>query len=287
MWFFCKIVEGKAKKVSLEQPQPIYKSEFCAKIYERGDEPMISEKIVVIDDNIKIIRSIKMAMIEYEIIDFPCGEKAIEYFKKPNEINLVLLDVFMEGMNGINVLKELKKINKDLSVIIMTAYGSKDIVLQALRSRADDFIEKPFNINDLKEKIKNILKKKIYFSRPNAPKEDQIARIKRFIDRNYNSASLEYISNELCLSPKYLSRMFNRKSNCSFRDYKLGVKIAKAKYFLKETNLNVSEIAVELGYQNPESFMRIFKKMTQLTPMQYRKKFSLKPYRLNKMKTTV
>ncbi|MCD4780171.1 MAG: response regulator transcription factor [Candidatus Omnitrophica bacterium] len=248
---------------------------------------MISERIVVIDDNMKIIKSIKMALIEYEIIDFPCGEKAIEFFKKPNEINLVLLDVFMDGMNGITVLKELKKVNKDLSVIIMTAYGSKDIVLQALRSHADDFIEKPFNINDLKGKIKNILKEKIYLSCANSSKEEQIDRIKRFIDRNYNNANLEYISNELCISPKYLSRMFNRKSNCSFRTYKLGVKIAKAKYFLKETNINVSEIAVELGYQNPESFMRIFKKITTMTPMQYRKKFNLKQHRSNNMKAAV
>ena len=234
---------------------------------------MISEKIVVIDDNEKIIKSLKIALIEYEIIDFPSGEEAIEYLKAPNEINLILLDVFMEGMDGISVLQELKKMNKDLAIIIMTAYGSKDIVLQALRHRADDFIEKPFNIKELKEKILKLLKEKIAVPKSGSPPTDQIDRIKRFINRNYNNASLSYISNEMSLSPKYLSRMFNQKNNCSFRTYKLRVKIEKAKYFLTQTGLSVSDISIELGYQNPESFMRIFKKATKLTPMQYRKNF--------------
>jgi len=233
---------------------------------------MLSEKILVIDDELKVIKSIKMALVEYEIIEFRNGNDAIKYLKNPNEINLVLLDVMMPSINGMDVLKAIKENKKDMIVILMTAFASKDVAIQAIRNRADDFIEKPFDISELKEKIhvhlKEITKTKYQLKGSN----EQIDRIKRFIERNYKNANLDFISNELCLSSKYLSRMFSQKNKQGFREYKLQIKIGRAKELLKETHLNVYEISIELGYQNAESFMRIFKRQTKLTPSQFRKK---------------
>jgi YesN/AraC family two-component response regulator len=237
---------------------------------------MIFEKIVVIDDDHRVIKSIKLALTEYEIIDFSSGEKALEFFRRPHDVSLVLLDVMMPGMNGLNVLYEIKKLNKDITVIIMTAYGSQDIAIQALRNRADDFMEKPFTIDDLKDKIKSHLRERGDVFTAGRDQNDQVDRIKRFIDRNLSNVSLEYIAEEMCLSPKYVSRMFNKISGSSFRNYKVKMKIDLAQSLLKKTLLSINKIAYDLGYQNPESFMRIFKRMTKYTPTQYRKKYAAK-----------
>jgi two-component system response regulator YesN len=156
------------------------------------------------------------------------------------------------------------------------------VVIQALRSQADDFIDKPFSIPDLKEKIDTILKKKMYSQNFRKDKDDQIHRIKRFIERNYQNVTLGYIAEEMCLSSRYLSRVFNKKNDISYRRYKLKVKMDRAKELLLKTQLNVSEIAIELGYQNPETFMRIFKRLTNMTPSEYRlKSKKIKPEKVS------
>jgi two-component system, response regulator YesN len=236
---------------------------------------MISEKIVVIDDDPKVIKSIKFILPEYEIVEFQNGLEALAYLKKPNEINLVILDVMMPVMDGISVLQEIKKIKPDIFVIMMTAYGSMDVAVQALRNHADDFIEKPFNIEELQEKVKARLREcsRLY---KNQDRTSRVERIKRFVERNYPNVSLESIANEMALSTRYVSRMFNGTTGSSFRDYKVKVKMEAAMSLLKTTSLTVDEISDKLGYLNPESFMRIFKRKTKFTPSEYRAKHERK-----------
>ncbi len=231
---------------------------------------MISDRIVVIDDDPRVIKSIKLVLRKYEIKEFLDSEEALTFFKKPRDIRLVLLDVMMPNMDGISLLKEIKRYNKDISVIIMTAYGSKEIILDALRSHADDFIEKPFNFEELTERIDRILQEKRYCFKETEDDKNKIDRIKSFIKRNYQQATLEIVAEEMCISSKYLSRMFKKENGDSFRDFKLKIKISEAKALLKDTSFNVSEIALRLGYKNPESFMRIFKRITNCTPLEYR-----------------
>lgn len=237
---------------------------------------MISEKIVVIDDDPRVIKGIKLALREYEIVDFSSGEDALTFLRRPRGISVVLLDVMMPGMNGLDVLSEIKQISRDTAVIMMTAYGTQDIAVQALRNRADDFIEKPFDIDELKEKIRGYLKEKDGVFAGRRDKNDHVERIKHFVGRNPKDVSLEYIAGELSLSSKYISRMFNRVSGVSFREYKVNARMDLAKSLLKKTSFSVNKISYELGYQNPESFMRIFKRRTKCTPLQYREKHAAK-----------
>lgn len=233
---------------------------------------MISEKIVVIDDEDKVIKSICLLLPEYEIIPFSDGDKAVEYLRSPNSVNLVLLDVMMPKFDGLILLQEIKRLNKNIGVIIMTGYGSKEVMLQALRAHADDFIEKPFRRTELKERVSIVLRSKLHDKNLRKNKDDQVDRMKRFIERNCDNVNLEFIANEMCISARYASRLFKQKNKVNYRNYKLQIRIDKGKKLLTETAKTVSEIAFVLGYQNPETFMRMFKQATSLTPSEYRAK---------------
>lgn len=235
---------------------------------------MISDKIAVIDDDVRVIKSLKMVLAEYDIVEFADCDKAVSFFRKSRDINVILLDVMMPGIGGLKVLKEIRKKNKDVAIIIMTAFATKDVAVKALISKANDFIEKPFDMDMLKSRIRAFLKERSCSNRELSDKDYKIERIKNFVRRNCNIASLEAIAEEMCLSSKHISRMFKAQTGQSFREFHIGLRMDSAKDMLKNTSFNVEEIAYKLGYQNPESFMRIFKERFKKTPTQYREKYS-------------
>jgi YesN/AraC family two-component response regulator len=229
---------------------------------------MLYEKIVAIDDDVRQLESIKLVLGNYyEIICFKNGEEALAYLKRPNGIRLVLLDICMKGMDGLAVLHEIREMGQEIMVIIMTGYGSKEVAVQALRHGANDFIDKPFDVHALKEKVQKFLKKN---TGQEGDRELIPGRMKSFMEKNLADVTLKEMAEDLCLSEKYVGRVFKKKSTLSFRDCKINMKVEKAKDLLKGTAHPIYKISSMLGYQNPETFMRMFKRKTGLSPLQYR-----------------
>ncbi|MFA5351557.1 MAG: response regulator, partial [Candidatus Omnitrophota bacterium] len=101
----------------------------------------MADKILIVDDD-DDLRSELVSLLEgYEVVEAGSGELALNILKKANEISLVILDVMMPGLNGLDVLAQIKKDNPRIKVIILTGHSSKDTAIEALKSRADDYIE--------------------------------------------------------------------------------------------------------------------------------------------------
>jgi two-component system response regulator YesN len=234
----------------------------------------MSYNILLVDDNKDFREEIRDCFFEYKIIDASSGAQALDILQKPNVIDLVLLDVKMPGLSGTKILKEMKKINPELIIIMMTGYSTKDIAIEALKAHADDYIEKPINIDKTKEIINSLLKTKEKKADNNLENiEDKLKFVKYFIERNYDKKiSLDDAAKEVYLSPKYLSRIFKENTGMKFNDYKLSIKIDKAKEMLENRSHNINQISDEMGYQNTESFIKIFKKFTGFTPSEYSNK---------------
>ena len=75
------------------------------------------------------------------------------------------------------------------------------------------------------------------------------------------------------LNPAYLSRLFRKETGLSLTDYMVEQRLRKAKAELESTNIKISDIAVSVGYSNFSHFSKLFKKLTGLTPQEYRKKY--------------
>jgi two-component system response regulator YesN len=98
-------------------------------------------------------------------------------------------------------------------------------------------------------------------------------KAKEFIWSNYNQdISLKKASEAVGISPYYLSHLFRKEMGISFLEYLTSVRISIAKHLLKKTSMSVLEACLEIGYQDPSHFARVFKKKEGVHPSEYRKK---------------
>ena len=114
--------------------------------------------ILVVDDEEVIRDGIKRVLggDEYEIETCSSGHKAIEHLQE-KEYGLIITDLKMPGMDGIEVLKAVKALQPDIPVIMITGYASIDTAVEAMKNGAAEFIPKPFTPDILKTKVQNAL----------------------------------------------------------------------------------------------------------------------------------
>ncbi|MBC8485794.1 MAG: sigma-54-dependent Fis family transcriptional regulator, partial [Bacteroidetes bacterium] len=120
------------------------------------------ECILIVDDD-KIVRESLFNWFEYEgyIVDkAENGSAALEKFKK-GKYDLALLDMKMPGIDGLELLKRMKKIDDGCIYILITAYASIPTAIKALKDGANDYISKPIDPDELSQLVRNALEQKL------------------------------------------------------------------------------------------------------------------------------
>lgn len=115
-------------------------------------------KILVVDDDVHV-RMMLEAILEsegYSVVLAQSGPEALAMMKE-EQPSLVLLDYMMPGMNGLDVLREIKKTHGQTKVIIVTGHGNEKLSIEMLKSGAADYIQKPFAMDQLLSSIKRVL----------------------------------------------------------------------------------------------------------------------------------
>ncbi len=114
--------------------------------------------ILIVDDaEFLRVRISKMLVGEgFEVAEAENGLKAIESYKSKKP-DLVLMDVTMPEMDGLTALKELRKMDPNAKVVMLTALGQESVVLEAVKSGAKDFIVKPFDRDRVMSAINKLL----------------------------------------------------------------------------------------------------------------------------------
>ena len=122
---------------------------------------MIGKKILIVDDESEMRDLIRVCLFEnYEIEEAKDGEEAISILEN-KRVDLVLLDVMMPNMNGLDVIKEMKLRErfKEVPIIMLTALGESDDIVKGLNLGADDYIVKPFEPSVLLARINSVLRR--------------------------------------------------------------------------------------------------------------------------------
>ncbi len=124
-------------------------------------EPIQEQKkknLLVVDDEPIICQLCARALSNFEVLQAHDGRQALNMLEK-HEIDIILSDVMMPNLSGLDLLRTVKDQQPDMAIILMTGYTDKDVILQALKAGADDFISKPINLLQLRTTVDKVLDK--------------------------------------------------------------------------------------------------------------------------------
>jgi len=119
-----------------------------------------SARILIIDDEKGMLDllSYELGGQGYQVVTAQNGREGLERVKR-DRFQLVITDVKMPGMDGVEVLQEIKKLDPDLEVIMTTGFGTIETAVAAMKKGAYDFIQKPFNLNEVTNLIEKVLER--------------------------------------------------------------------------------------------------------------------------------
>ncbi len=219
------------------------------------------------------------------------GMEAVELFKE-NNCHIALLDIAMPGKSGLEAAEEIRKLDQVCSIIFLTAFDEFSYAKKAIGVKALDYLLKPGSDEDIiaafeeafsiadknagNDKSADKLEaEEIDMSMADGPMYKRssviVKETKNYIDEHYKEdISLQDVAGVLGYSEVYFCKLFKEKFGKSFIVYLNELRIEKAKTFLANPDINIKDIGFISGYRDPNYFARVFKRVTGMTPSDYR-----------------
>ncbi|MFN3918081.1 MAG: response regulator transcription factor [Flavobacteriales bacterium] len=124
------------------------------------------KKILVVEDEAHVVSFIKKGLTEegYDVTVALDGNSGLHLFQH-NSFDLIVLDIMLPGLNGIEVCKEIRKTNNTVPVLFLSALGTSENIVLGLEIGADDYLVKPFKFIELLARIKTLLRRSELFPR--------------------------------------------------------------------------------------------------------------------------
>lgn len=234
-------------------------------------------KLLIVDDERLERKSLKIMINDmndsFIIKEAINGKDAIDIYHKFDP-DIILLDIKMPGLNGLQVAEIIKKHNNDKKIIMITAYDDFYMIKNALVLGLNNYLLKPVNQDELKKELKKITNNLNERTNKNI---SPFSVIKTGIDYIYDhykeDITLEDIANICSISPCYFSRVFKKELGVNFITYINKMRIDEAKKILINSNETINNISLKMGFDNCGYFIKVFKKIIGVTPKKYRQKF--------------
>ena len=251
-------------------------------LIERIDKPLL----LIIEDNSDVRKYISDILVDlYRIAEASNGEEGL--YKSFEEIpDLIISDIMMPKMDGIKLCRSLKSDARTshIPLILLTAKTTLDDKVEGLQTGADDYIVKPFESEELKARIKNLLEQRrrihehfqkfeIIIDKEKITSIDQkflqqtLALINEHLsDSNF---SVEELAENLAVSRSLLHKKLVVLLGEPPREVIKRIRLNKAAKLIEQKSGNISEIALEVGFNNPSYFAECFQKQFGFNPSQY------------------
>ena len=237
--------------------------------------------LLIADDNYEICKGLSK-YIPWEDIGFRVvgivedGAQALEFIKK-QQVDLLLCDIIMPFMDGIEVADKIISLELNTKIVIMSAYRSFEYAQKAIVNNVKAYITKPIDNHELYEVFRNI--KADLDAARNTEHAVQKAPAKtgnRYVDTvidylasNYRYATLEKAAQLSFISPSYLSKIFKEKTGSNYIDYVNRIRLNHACEMLQTPENTMHKISEKLGYSSTKSFTRAFKRHFGMSPSEY------------------
>jgi DNA-binding NtrC family response regulator len=158
--------------------------------------------ILVVDDekNIRLTMIQDLAPLGYEISCAMNGEDALKQLEE-KEFGLILLDLKMPGINGMEVLRQVVNLRPDIRVIIVSAYGGIEKVVEAIKLGAVDFIRKPFTPQEIRDSVSRVMDREKVEAAQATDYAAHLALVRRCMSEHHFEAAIEHAKKAISLYP--------------------------------------------------------------------------------------
>ena len=238
--------------------------------------------ILVVDDDVRICdgtagRIRRMAFAEVETVE--CAYSGREALKKMGNMpfGILLTDIRMEGMDGLELVRQVRETYPETACIIMTAYDQFSYAQQAIRLGVKDFLVKPCAESAMRSLIESLLISAADMT-PSPQNEGAVdeevilPQVLAYVQNHlYDHITLAEAANHFNLSYSYFSRMFHRSTGETFTKYLTRIRMKEAcRRMISGEKMN--EISESLGYQNAANFTRACTREFGMSPASWLKK---------------
>ena len=243
--------------------------------------------LLIVEDNSDVRTYIKENLkTDYRILEAVDGEDG--WKKSVEQIpDLIVSDVMMPKMDGFKMCEKIKTDERTshIPIILLTAKATKEDKLAGFETGADEYLIKPFDTDELKSRIKNLIsqRKRLqdHFKKQGLIGIDQqkITSVdKKFLQKSIDiinkhisdlSFSVEMLAEELAISRSGLQKKIQSLIGETPGDLIRRIRLNKAAELIKNKFGNLSEIALEVGYNNPAHFSEAFKRQFGVPPSQF------------------
>tara|TARA_B110000902_G_scaffold175613_1_gene199351 strand:- start:17340 stop:21347 length:4008 start_codon:yes stop_codon:yes gene_type:complete len=250
--------------------------------------------VLIIDDNPEILSYLKEVLSErYNIIEAQDGE--IGFKKASSEIpDIIISDVMMPKKDGITLCKELKAqiTTSHIPIILLTARTSTVFEIEGLKTGANDYVTKPFDAKVIKARVESLLENreklrihllnKVRFE-PTASEIELDTDIENsfitkailLVENNLENSSfgIDTIVDELNMSRSSLFRKIKSLTGLSLTAFIRSIRLKRAAHLILTSDLNLSQISFEVGFNDYKYFKTSFKKQFNCLPSKYSDKY--------------
>lgn len=180
--------------------------------------------------------------------------------------DLLLLDLHLPDMHGLDVLRSLRGASVDVPCIVMTGFGSIAEAADAFKLGARDFVEKPIDAEHLLKMVRTTVGR-----RPPAV-DWRVIETMRIIHERFHepTLTLRSVARELEVSVEHLCRLLKRQTGSGFARRLHEARVVEAKRLLGATNLSIKEVAFRTGYPDATRLSHYFKRFCRTLPTAYR-----------------
>ncbi|MGM8362395.1 ATP-binding protein [Flavobacterium sp. ARAG 55.4] len=245
--------------------------------------------LLIVEDNPDIQTYLNKELSkDYIVFQEYDGKKGLETAIKQIP-DIIVSDIMMPEMEGTELCKALKSDENTchVPVILLTAKGADESKIEAYHLGAEAYVMKPFNVEVLRAQIKSVLENRIILQKKMAGiatieqlQEEMPNQDNEFLEKiihliHLNMEDVEFNSEELAkllhISSRQLYRKLKGISGNTVHEFITKVKMNQAEELLRNSDLNISQIAYKLGFSEPSNFSRTFSKYFGCSPSQYGK----------------
>jgi len=222
-----------------------------------------ARQVLIIDDDPHIAETMVAALKDRYQVHVATDDREGLAILRRHPIDLLLLDVRLRSSDGLEALGRLRAV-RHFRVLVLTGYGSEEVLLRALRAGVDDYMDKPFNVFELQARVAALLGDMPKDAGPLRKAHDIL--LHRF-DEPHTSISL---ARAVGLSTSHLRRCFKAAFGRTPMAYLERVRMEEAVQLMKDGVLSIKEVARKVGYRDANNFSTAFKRVYGSPPQSHR-----------------